>query len=166
MNDSLKPDWLRRHLDDLPEEIDPPRDLWPGVAQRLTGGSRLRREKFAMAAVLVISAGFSLFGWQAYRNAESERAATAVMIAGLLAPYEQAGAEAAARWQALAARLDPQTRSLFSAERDKLDAARALLLDALHNDPADPALHQLMQQVMGQETDLIESGTKVAGYTL
>lgn len=166
MKDREQPDWLRQHLNTLPSEIDPPRDLWLGVAKRLTAQSRLRPGNIAMAAVLLISLGFSVFGWQAYRSAESERAATAGLIAGLLAPYEQSRAETAARWSALEARLDPKTLSIFTAEREKLDTARALLMDALHKDPADPALHRLMQQVIGQETELLESGSKISSYTL
>lgn len=166
MNDRQPPDWLRDRLHGLPSEIDPPGDLWPGIERRLTARPRLGAGNYAIAAMLLISAGFALFGWQAYRAAESERAATAAMIAGLLAPYEQSRAETAARWLTLDNRLDPETLSLFTSEREELDTARALLMSALRKDPADPALHQLMQQVVGREIELIESGTRVSGYSL
>ena len=48
----------------LPRSIEPPRDLWPGVANRLEAGSRRRRPylrpRYAVAAVALLAVAFSL----------------------------------------------------------------------------------------------------------
>lgn len=56
---------LRWQLRQLPREIDPPRDLWPGIADRLQRPAAPRRRPwfaaFAVAASLCVAAGLA---WQ------------------------------------------------------------------------------------------------------
>lgn len=55
---------LRWQLRQLPRDIDPPRDLWPGIAGRLQRSPAPRRPRFAalaVAASLCIAAGLA---WQ------------------------------------------------------------------------------------------------------
>jgi len=165
VNDETRPEWLRGHIETLADEITPQRDLWPGIAARLTH-SRVLPRRLAVAATLVLSAGLALFGWQAYRAAEAERAATATMIAGLLAPYQKVQAEHAMRWQALDHSLDPAGLALLESDRLTIANASASLTRALSADPGDPALHLLLQQVMAREAELLETGGRIAGYPL
>lgn len=166
MTDEERPDWLARHLNTLPEEIAPARDLWPGVADRLRRPPRVRPTTLALAATLVVSAGLALFGWQAYRAAAIERAATVAMIAGLLAPYEAIEADHAARWRTLGNTLDPAMLEVLEADRATLLQAQATLHRALAAAPADPTLHLLLKQVVAREADLLETGARMTGYAL
>lgn len=57
-------DPLRAHVERLPEELSPPRDLWPGIHERVVRSSRARRSRARLAAVggsalaLAAAAGF------------------------------------------------------------------------------------------------------------
>jgi hypothetical protein len=74
---------LRWHLRQLPRDIEPERDLWPGIAARLQGDRRHRPRVrrlvgVAMAASLLLVAG--LF-WRAQPQSESIREdATASLV--------------------------------------------------------------------------------------
>jgi hypothetical protein len=55
---------LRRGLDELPNAIEPPRDLWPEIEARVTNsgsGHRPGRAGIAWAAVAALAAGLALF---------------------------------------------------------------------------------------------------------
>jgi len=166
MNDESRPAWLERHLDTLPRELTPRHDLWPAVARRLTRPARTPWHTTAVAATLLLSVGLALFGWQAYRAAQHQSAATAAMIADILAPYEQARATQAARWLALQNTLDPVTFAALQADVATLRGARATLTAALTRAPTDPELHRLLQQVTARETELLEAGTRLDGAYL
>jgi hypothetical protein len=169
MTDADRPAWLSRHLDDLPAEIEPARDLWPDIERRL---GRPARHGFrpgfavAMAASLLLSVGLALFAWQALRHAEAERAATAAMVAELLAPYREIEAEQALRWQAVRAGLEPGIAASLQHDVDQLASARDTLSGALAAAPTDPVLHQLMRQVIVRHSELTEAGAHLGGMTL
>ncbi|MFY2762934.1 hypothetical protein [Arenimonas sp. MALMAid1274] len=65
---------LRWQLRQLPREIDPPRDLWPGIESRLTRGVPARPSRpwrgWAVAASLCLAAGLA---WQ-LRGPDAPRA--------------------------------------------------------------------------------------------
>ena len=165
MNDEARPDWLEHHLSRLPKEIAPQHDLWPVIATRLQGNG-IAPQWLAVAATLLLSAGLAVFGWQAYRAAESERMATEILIGELLAPYTEIQAEHAKRWLELGMTLEPNALAALADDRRTIERARATLTQALIARPGDPTLHRLMQQVMAQDADLLEAGTRVAGYRL
>jgi hypothetical protein len=166
MNDAQRPEWLTDHLDRLPAELEPGRDLWPGIAARLDRGRPSRWQVPALAASLVLCAGLALFGWQAFRAAQAERLATQALIAELLAPYDHVRQEQAVRWQAVRATLHPSAADALQEEMETLTAARASLTDALARAPADPALHRLLRQVVTREAELIDAGTHLGPHPI
>jgi hypothetical protein len=166
MTDSERPAWLARHLDRLPPELEPARDLWPGIAQRLARPERSTWRHAAMAASLLLSAGLALFAWQTLRIAQSERAAVEAMVAELIDPYEQIQADQAARWLAVRAALHPDLAVTLQDDMTALNHARTTLSTALATAPADPALHSLLRQVVARESELIETGARLAGNAI
>ena len=166
MTEPPRPDWLSRHLETLPEELEPDRDLWPGIARHLTAPRAAPWRPGALAAVLVLAAGFALFGWQSHRAAQAERAATEHLVAELLDPYGAVHADQTARWRAVRPALDPDLARVLDRDMDVLVAAHASLSQSLVDAPTDPALHRLMQQVVMRRTELIETGARWRGDAL
>jgi hypothetical protein len=169
MSDTERPSWLTRHLDRLPAEVEPARDLWPGIEARLVGPARQWRIP-AMAASLVLSVGLALFGWQALRIAQAEREAADAMMqamaAELIRPYESIEAEQAIRWHTVRAALHPDLAVALQGDMDELSSARSTLSGALTAAPTDPVLHDLLRQVVARESELIETGARLAGSAI
>lgn len=163
MSEHERPDWLASHLENLPAELEPDRDLWPGIGQRLTRPANTRRHTAALAATLLISTSLALFAWQSHRAAQFERTATAAMIAELLQPYERIHAEQASRWRAVRASLHPDVMDTLEDDMHTLNEARDTLEGALVEAPTDPALHALLLQVIARERELIETGARLGG---
>jgi hypothetical protein len=161
MTNSERPDWLAEHLERLPAERAPDRDLWPGIALRLDRRERSRWQIPAMAACVLLSVGLALFGWQALRAAQAERLAAEATMAQLLEPYERTQDAQAARWFAARAVLHPTAVETLEAEMNTLQAARESLSNALANAPTDPTLHRLLRQVLARQSELIDAGERL-----
>jgi hypothetical protein len=161
MTNPERPDWLAEHLERLPAELAPGRDLWPGIALRLDRRERRRWPIPAMAACVLLGAGLALFGWQAFRAAQAERLAAEAMMAQMLEPYERTQDEQTARWYAVRAMLHPTAAEALEVEMNTLHAARASLSSALANAPTDPTLHRLLRQVVARQSELIEAGERL-----
>jgi hypothetical protein len=162
MSDSERPDWLDRHLEALPRELEPARDLWPGIARRLPRRGNRHWQVSAMAASVLVAAGLALFAWQTLRVAQWEREATAALLAELIEPYEHIRTAQETRWQAVRAALDPEFAALLQEDMDELRSARSALSNALVTAPADAGLHSLYRQVVTREAELIETGARLA----
>lgn len=157
MNDNDTPEWLRNHLDRLPAQIAPARDLWPDIARRLDRPRQSRGMVFAVAASIIISVTATFFTWQVFDRQRQDAAALLAaqqMLAQIQQPYMPVRAGYEARWPELRAQLDPETAQVVEENLAIIRKANADLARALERQPDSPVLRQLLQQTLAQEMDV------------
>ena len=160
----------------LPRSIEPPRDLWPGVANRLEAGSRRRRTylrpRYAVAAVALLAVAFSLT--QVRTKTARERTAPRVTVeqpsnVGLVslteqwrrteATYERAAAELQTALDAVREMLDPRTVARIETNLEIIDDAIRESRAALMADPGNLEVLQLLAAVHEKKLDLLKQAT-------
>ena len=157
MNHNETPDWLRPHLQSLPAEIAPARDLWPEIARRLDRRGHSRWLPVAVAASLLISVSATWFTWQVLVQQRHDAAALLAaqqLLQQIRQPYLPVRAEYEAQWPVLRAQLDPETAKVVERNLEIIHKANAELARALERQPDSPVLRQLLRQTMTQEVDV------------
>jgi hypothetical protein len=163
-----EPDSLDDLLAGLPRDIEPPRNLWPSVARRISAGRRSVSRPIALAAALVCGCVGGALTWAVLH----ERPGPATPIAQ---PVSQAAAAAALRFdeprgpQYLAARaelertfrerlvlLQPGTRVKIEADLAVIQRAHEDIRLALAAEPANPLLERFFESTLHDEFDLYE----------
>ena len=64
---------LEQQLLELPRDVVPPRNLWPGISQRLAASRRTRPMLMAACVATAAACIASLFTWAVLRRAEARR---------------------------------------------------------------------------------------------
>lgn len=143
---------LQRNLSGLPDDVQPERDLWPGIEHALGQTPENSTQKRAtgywgMAAVV---ATIGLMGWLGL--SQLPVTSDAEQLAQVLSQQHQQ------QKQALLASFDgqPALTDNWQQQVDELDGAAAAIKQALKEDPNNPALLRMLQQVYQQQIDLIE----------
>ena len=144
-----RPAWLDELLSELPRELEPERDLWPAIAQRLHH-RHAQRVPWALAAGIALTATLALFAWQSWRTGPEDALAT------LRQSYETARAQYRDQLPMMLAELPPETASEIRRNLDVVDQAIRNIEGALAQDPADPALRRVLQLTYEQELALYE----------
>jgi hypothetical protein len=158
-------------LASLPRGIDPPRDLWSGIAAELNAAPRERappRWPLALAASLAIASLAGALAWSILRAPAGPAMAgltarpaqpAAAQIPASFAPPQGAAyvAARAALERTFVERLDllaPATRTRVQADLAIIRKANEDIREALGKDPASPLLQQLLRSTWQQEIDL------------
>lgn len=168
---------LLRDADRLPRSIEPPHDLWPGVAARLDPQKRrglsILRPRYAVAAVALLAIAFSLT--QVRTKKARERTAPPVAVqqpfdVSLVsvteqwqrteAAYERAAAELQAGLEAVRDELDPETVARVEANLEIIDQAIRESREALAADPGNLDVLQLLAAVHEKKLDLLQRATR------
>ena len=183
MNDSLQ-ETLDKQLANLPREIAPPRNLWPGISSRLQYKARPARPMlFAAAAGLAGACLASALTWAvlhgrpampqtqvATRIATAAPAATAARAPSFDEPrnphYVAARDDLEVDFRARLALLEPATRAKIEASLAIIRRAHADIRKALASDPASPVLEQLWQSTWHDELDLYDHVVRATQPTL
>jgi putative zinc finger protein len=155
----------------LPRSIEPPRDLWVGIAaqlgQRVTGNVQRawwRQRLFwggalAAAATLVIALGI-------YRllplPLSTVRHPAGESWTAVQADYERAAAELDGTLAGARGRLRPETVALLERNRRIIDAAISEARAALARDPGSAELRQLYAAAYRQKVELLRWAARVA----
>ncbi len=147
----------------LPKRIEPARELWTGVANRI--GKRERgkgkgwwRTALAAAAALVI--GFAI-----YRLLPSSPALDGPSGEGweaVQAEYDEAGAQLRDALASQRDRLEPATVALLQRNLGVIDAAIRESRDALARDPGNVELRGLVASAARAKVELLRWATRVA----
>ncbi len=172
---------LRRSARGLPAEIEPARDLWPGIADRLVrrpagrwrhGG---RWYSLAAAAALVVAAGAVVIGVSlvhrratavaARRAAGPERgvAAASLDLAGTRADVERARLQLLAALRSRETALSPATRAVVEHNVRVIDEAVSEIQAALAREPGNRELATLLVATYRQEIDLLQDVSHIPG---
>jgi len=148
-----RPDWLEAELRDLPRDLAPARDLWPGIAARIDsaarGPGRLAR---ALVASLLVCSVAVLFAWQAMQASRVER--SPFVLADLAASYADARHRYESAWPSIRVRLDPATAAVIDGNLEVIRVALAEIDAALRESPDDASLRGLLRTTLDAELDL------------
>ena len=148
-----RPDWLEADLRDLPRDLAPARDLWPGIAARIAPAARApRRLVRGLVASLVVSSVAALFAWQAMQASRTVRAP--LVLADLAAPYADARHRYESAWPSIRVRLDPATAAVIEGNLAVIRGALAEIDAALREAPDDASLRGLLRTTLTSELDL------------
>jgi hypothetical protein len=167
---------LEEALGSMPRELQPERDLWPGIARRLeqgTGpgavraaGGRRPQWPWALAASLGVLALAGALCWSVVQQRTSveltaQRAAAAGPGSTLVsfgpprdADYVAARAGLERTFNERLSLLAPITRTRVQADLAVIRKANEDIRAALAQDPASPLLWQLLRSTWQQEIDL------------
>ena len=157
MKQNDTPDWLHAHLQALPADIPPARDLWPDIARRLDRPGHSRWMPVAAAASILISVSATWFTWHVFEQQRRDAAALVAaqqLLQQIQQPYQPVRAEYEAQWPTLRAQLDPETAKVVEHNLDIIRKANAELARALERQPDSPVLRQLLRQTMNQEMEV------------
>lgn len=147
----------------LERAIEPPTNLWPGVARRIRPAP-WRRRAIAVAAVLLLMAGSSaLTAVLLERRTASPTTGTGQAVAEVIeaqyAPRVEALNALLARERAA---LDPATVATIERNLAVIDRAITESREALARDPSDPDLRVLFRTSQAQRVALLEQATRIA----
>jgi len=162
MNDR-RSDSLDRLLANLPRDITPPGNLWPGVAARLSGKARQASPMALAAAIAVAAAGLaSLFTWAVLERGSVPRVIqTVAAMSSFDEPrdpkYLLARNAVEKTFRERLALLEPATRAKIEASLAVIQRAHEDIREALAADPQSPALEQLWESTGRDEFDLYDS---------
>lgn len=155
----------------LPRAIEPARDLWPGVRERI-GIRRVRGLRrvtvpvwlLAAAAVLLMAVSIGVTGLLVRRSPAAEPASrpAAGPTAELESQYALATADLMEELGKAKSRLRPETLSTIERNLRVIDSALAESRRALAGDPGNQVLEQLVVAVWRQKMDFLRRATALA----
>ena len=150
----------------LPRSIEPLRDLWAGVAARLSHRERRttwwRERTFwagALAAAATLVLAFALYRLTAPPKIPPTADRNWVAVQ---ADYDQAEQELAHLLATQRGRLQPSTVALVARNLSIIDAAIGESRAALARDPANAELRSLVATASRQKVELLQWATRVA----
>jgi hypothetical protein len=163
---------LDEQLADLPRDVVPRRNLWPGIAGRL--GRRPRRARplvFAAAAGIVGACVASALTWAVLHGRPGSPATQVTMRTPTFdeprnVRYVAARDSLEASFREQLALLDPATRAQIEASLAVIRRAHEDIRKALADDPASPVLEQLWQSTWHDELDLYEHVVRATQPTM
>lgn len=146
----------------LPRDVAPSRNLWPGIADRLVR-TRRRAPPMALAAGIVVAAAClaSLFTWAVLQDRSAPRVLE-TRIAGSSfdeptdAKYVLARDMMQKTFRERLALLEPATRAKIEASLAVIRQAHEDIRKALAADPESPLLEQLWESTWHDEFDLYD----------
>lgn len=172
---------LRAAIDQLPEEVEPARDLWTGIRARieqgrvasLPGSARHPFEKspwytvprrLAAAAVLLVAISSTVTWAVATREAGSVAGTQAQLDSArvMMDGYERSAAELSALLDQRSAKLDPETRAMLERTLRTIDGALAEAREALTADPSNPTIRAFVASAYKQKIDFLRRANDVA----
>ena len=160
-------------LADLSLDVEPSRNLWPGVAGRLRRRERRRPWPPARAAAAGIAGACvaSALTWAVLHSRPPAPAAVpAAQAAAFDEPrnpnYVAARDDLEVSFRQRLALLDPATRAKIEASLAVIRRAHEDIRKALASDPASPVLEQLWQSTSRDELDLYDHVVRATQPTM
>lgn len=147
-------------VDELPKEMAPKRDLWPGIEQAIASKPQIQQasnnsnwHNWARTAAAFVPAAFVLMFWlqQSSVNEPSEQFNSVV-----------AGFEVQKRQLLRQVASDTPVVTNWEASLADLEQAEQALLKALQSQPEDPTLLKMLTHVYQQQLELIQKSHQSA----
>jgi len=161
MNDRQQ-ETLDRMIGNLPKDIVPPGNLWPGIAARLTNRTRRAPPMALAAAIAMAAAGLaSFFTWAVLESRSVPRviqtvAATSSFEEPRDPKYVLARDAVEKTFRERLGLLEPATRAKIEASLAVIQKAHEDIRKALAADPQSPVLEQLWESTWHDEFDLYD----------
>jgi hypothetical protein len=161
MNDRRQ-ESLDRLIASLPKDVEPPGNLWPGIAARLSNRTR-RAPPMALAAVIAMAAAglASFFTWAVLESRTVPRVIQTVAATDSFEEprdpkyvLERDAIEKTFRERLTL--LEPATRAKIEASLSVIQKAHEDIRKALAADPQSPVLEQLWESTWHDEFDLYD----------
>jgi hypothetical protein len=166
-------------LASLPHELQPARDLWPGIESRLEPRRRRGTWAWQAAAAIALVAVSSLITASLVRRADTTVARTnapdpqAQVTKAAFGPSYSLNAEYDTARRQLATDLEQRLASLPPSARQKLEAnlaemhrAAAEINAALARQPGDPLLEELLLNTYQDELGVLASVNQLTGISV
>ncbi len=162
MNDRQE-DALDRLIADLPREVTPPGNLWPGVAARLASRPRRVAPPMAMAAIIAMAAAglASFFTWAVLESRSVPQVVQSPPSPGQFdeprdPKYVLARDSVEKTFRERLALLEPSTRAKIESSLAVIQKAHEDIRKALAADPQSAVLQQLWESTWHDEFDLYD----------
>ncbi len=167
---------LLAHAAALPRSVAPPRDLWPGIAERIERGSAWSSftpswQPIALAAAAAVVLGIAAWLWNgssptAVRTvampsaSPSLRSVTATgvadpVLAAAARNYDEAAAKLLEALQQRRAVLSPEDLARVEANLEVIDRALEEVRQALVKDPESPELNRMLVATHRKKVDVL-----------
>ena len=167
---------LLAHAAALPRGVAPPRDLWPGIAERIERGSfwsalAASWHPLALAAAAAVVLGLSMLLWngsgpEAVRTVAMPGTSPSlrpVTVTGIADPvlaaaardYEAAATALLEALQRRRAALPPEDLARVEANLEVIDRALEEVRQALVKDPASPELNRMLVATHRKKVDVL-----------
>jgi hypothetical protein len=146
----------------LPRSIEPPHDLWPGIADRIA--PRRARWQWQLAAAVALVALSSLVTWAVLRRQAPEAPALAMTNLEAIESYASASSAMASALVDPAsafASLSPETRAILEQNLAVIDSVIAECRAALAADSGSAALRDLLGGAERQRLDLLRQAARL-----
>jgi hypothetical protein len=153
---------LDQQLSQLSQDVAPPRNLWPDIAQRIQPAQRRPRPMLMAACVAGAAACLaSVFTWAVLRKAAAPEGLPMVASTKAFAEpgdpkYIKARDSLQQSFRERLALLDPTTRAKIEASLAVIRKAHEDIRQALLADPSSPVLEELWQSTWHDEIDLYD----------
>jgi hypothetical protein len=146
----------------LPRSIEPARDLWPGIRQRIDRPvrsiGRIAVPRWALAAAAMVLVALSS-GVTAALLRAPDPAPAARGVNALEAQYAEASRDLGRLLEDARATLAPETMAVIEKNLAVIDAALIEAREALARDPGNEALGQMVVVAWRQKVDLLRRAT-------
>jgi hypothetical protein len=177
MTDRDDRDVVRAHVERLPRDVPPARDLWPGVARGIESSRRRSRRVRALAAAstLAMAAAVALVVGLRGRQGPAPEASFSPLASPAPAPmatapapplpgeadYEGAERILSAELDARRASLEPDQTKVLDESLRTVDDAIASTRIAVREHPDDPELRAELDRVWEDKLDLLRQVTEL-----
>ena len=146
---------LQEKIDVLPEQIQPQRDLWPGIDLALE--EQLQRTQpskhwYGIAASVAVLGILALVSLNSIHRPEPMSSEFSQIISQLSQRHDQQKQFLLSGYEQ-----QPALTDNWQAQLNELDAAASTIRAALEQDPADANLIGMLQKVYQQQINLIQS---------
>lgn len=165
MND----DKLKKALGDLPREVSPSRDLWPGIEGRIRRRRAAARSAWSYglaASVLVaVAAGGLWAGFHMQKQGGTPQEIVAVGTSAPVDPYLAQRAAFAEQSVQSATDLAPATRAVILRNLRIIEGSMQDIQAALDKDPNNPRLRALLFDLYQNEARLLAATQQAQAKT-
>ena len=164
---NMNDDKLDKAVTRLAREVQPGRDLWPGIAARLEQRRRAPRPLWAYSLAaslfLVVGAGGLWFAFGQHRAAPG--AAPEYAVTTPVDPYLAQRAAYAEQSVQGATDLDPATRGVILKNLHIIEGSMQKIQAALDKDPNNPRLRALLYDLYQNESRLLAATQQIQAQT-
>lgn len=143
--------------DDLPREIQPPRDLWVGIDHAIEMRANSRKQqtnkfyKIAAVLIMLIGGGWVFYAGLGFNNTSSNEVDLTMLAHDIDRGFRRQKANILAVYEG-----QPALTTTWRDQLEELEVARSSIWKAVQKDPGNEYMIQILMEIQQQQLDLIE----------